>query len=365
MLLSACLIVKNEERFLPACLRSIAAVCDELVVVDTGSTDRTVAIAREFGALVHSFPWTGDFSAARNASLAQARGEFVLSIDADEELHADDVGALREALASGAYDVVAMRIVSQLAGGAGSNVGRYPRVFRRYADVHFSYAIHEQIWPSLAPHGPRVLDSELRIVHHGYDQDEATLQQKRLRNLEACRRVVEREPENAFYLFHVGLGHLQLAEPTEALSWLERALVHAGSDRERANILAAMGQSLEDGGRSADAIEPLRRSIELAPAQTWAWATLGESLLAVGRHADAADAIARCLAVARSELHTDVRPPAPTLWMKLGLARLLVGRVAEAADALEQGVRLGLAPELVAQVVAVSEQYLASAARRA
>jgi len=363
MLLSACLIVKNEERFLPGCLRSIAVVCDELVVVDTGSTDRTVAIAREFDAVVRTFAWTGDFAAARNESLAHARGEFVLSIDADEELHSDDAAPLRDALASGACDVVAMRIVSQLAGGAGSNVGRYPRVFRRYPDARFTYAIHEQIWPSLAPHAPRVLDSELRIVHHGYDQDEAVLQQKRVRNLEACRRVVAREPENAFFLFHVGLGHLQLAEPMAALPWLAQAHEHASTERERANVLAAMGQALVDAGQPAEAIEPLRRSVELAPSQTWAWSSLGEALLAVGRHAEAGDALARCLGVAHSSLHTDVSPPAPTLWMKLGLARLLVGRVAEAADALEQGVRLGLAPELVAQVVAVGERYLASAGR--
>jgi glycosyltransferase involved in cell wall biosynthesis len=80
------LIAKNEERFLPQCLRSVRALASQIVVVDTGSTDRTVDIAREFGAEVHSFSWCDDFSAARNAALEHATGDWILILDADEEL---------------------------------------------------------------------------------------------------------------------------------------------------------------------------------------------------------------------------------------------------------------------------------------
>src|SRR5438128_12374273 len=85
-LLSACLIVKNEERFLAQCLSSLENVVDEVVVVDTGSTDSTKSIALKFGARLFDFPWNGSFSAARNKSLKLARGQWILYINADESL---------------------------------------------------------------------------------------------------------------------------------------------------------------------------------------------------------------------------------------------------------------------------------------
>src|SRR5205823_1109121 len=83
--LSVCLIVKNEERFLAQSLKSVREIAQQIVVVDTGSTDRTVEIAKEFGAEVHSFTWCDDFSAARNVALEHATGDWVLALDADEE----------------------------------------------------------------------------------------------------------------------------------------------------------------------------------------------------------------------------------------------------------------------------------------
>ena len=84
--LSVCMIVKNEERFLGQCLASVKDIADELIVIDTGSTDRTVEIAREHGAQVGYFEWCNDFAAARNASIAPATGDWILFLDADEEL---------------------------------------------------------------------------------------------------------------------------------------------------------------------------------------------------------------------------------------------------------------------------------------
>src|SRR5438876_349352 len=84
ILISACLIVKNEQRFLRECLRSVQPLVDEIVVVDTGSTDRTKEIALDFGARVFDFKWNDSFAAARNASLRHARGEWIIVVDSDE-----------------------------------------------------------------------------------------------------------------------------------------------------------------------------------------------------------------------------------------------------------------------------------------
>src|SRR5690349_2795694 len=94
-LISACLIVRNEEANLPRCLGSLAGKIDQFVVVDTGSTDRTVELAQQAGAEVFQFAWCDDFSAARNESLRHAWGKWILWIDADDELVEREPGALR------------------------------------------------------------------------------------------------------------------------------------------------------------------------------------------------------------------------------------------------------------------------------
>src|SRR5271169_1554439 len=89
-MISLCMIVKNEEKFLEKCLMSVAPICHEMIVVDTGSTDATKAIAEKCGAKVYDFPWIDDFSAVRNYSLSHATGDFIFVLDADEVISAKD-----------------------------------------------------------------------------------------------------------------------------------------------------------------------------------------------------------------------------------------------------------------------------------
>jgi glycosyltransferase involved in cell wall biosynthesis len=97
--LSLVMIVKNEESALPECLESVKGLVDEMIIVDTGSTDRTVEIAEQYGAQVIDFPWTGSFSEARNVSLEHATGDWVLMLDADERLLPEQHAAIRSKLA--------------------------------------------------------------------------------------------------------------------------------------------------------------------------------------------------------------------------------------------------------------------------
>src|SRR5262245_1489579 len=84
--ISAAMIVRDEEAYLDDCLKSIVDEVDEIVIVDTGSRDRTCDIARRYGARLFDLPWTGDFAAARNHALDRASGDWILYIDADERL---------------------------------------------------------------------------------------------------------------------------------------------------------------------------------------------------------------------------------------------------------------------------------------
>lgn len=358
-LVSACLIVKNEERFLPGCLASLAGIADELVIVDTGSTDRTLAIAAEFGARVFHHAWNQDYAAARNVGLAEARGAFILYVDADEEVHAEDRHALRAAIASNAHDAILMRIVSPLYGGQLTSVDVYPRAFRNYPDARFRHRIHEQIWPSLAPHAPRVYDSPLRILHHGYAQSPDILNQKRHRNLEIALAELRDDPNNGFYLYQAGFACLTLGRPEEALRWLERSLRHTEPGAAQVPALNAIAQAHVDAKNATLAVPVLLESTKLCPLQFHGWGLLADIYLQSQRHADAAEVLARCLSVEKSSVPSDVAPSRPLLELKLGLALLVTHHPTEA----EGHFRTALAGALPEEHRPTAERYLALAQR--
>ena len=189
-LLSAALITRDAEKYLAQCLRSLDGLCDEIVVVDTGSTDRTLGIAADFKATIHRQPWTDDFSAARNAALDLCTGTFILCIDADEQVVLTDRVETREKLASEAgftANLGLVRNILKYAGGREVSV-LMPRLLRRSANLRFVYAVHEQIG---VVDEPAAL-SNITLLHHGYETDKA-LRSKEERNL----RIAEKMPKSA------------------------------------------------------------------------------------------------------------------------------------------------------------------------
>ena len=127
--ISACLIVKNEEKFLPQCLESIKNAVDEIIIVDTGSTDRTVEIAKSYGAKVYHHPWRNSFSEARNHSLSYATCDWILQIDADESLEQADIPLLHSLIRTDSHNAILVAIYSTLPGGQSKHY--FTRVFRR------------------------------------------------------------------------------------------------------------------------------------------------------------------------------------------------------------------------------------------
>lgn len=225
MKLSLCMIVKNEEEDLPRCLRSVQGVVDEIIVVDTGSTDQTVEIAARFGAKIYRFPWTGDFSAARNVSLAKATGDWIIFLDADEELVAEDGPRLRELIASGSADgyyVTEINFVGDRP-GIDAVINTTFRVFRNRPEYRFSGAIHEQIVACVQRHGGKVAFSDIRINHYGYLNDRTFKKSKIQRNLEILQREVRKRPQDNFVRFNLGIEYLRLGKYAEALAEFQKA----------------------------------------------------------------------------------------------------------------------------------------------
>src|SRR5262245_2526670 len=185
-LLSLCMIVRDGGEELARCLASVQRVVDEIVVVDTGSSDGSIAVARSFGAAVVERPWCDDFAQARNHGLALANGRFVLVLDADEELAAPDPEGLRELLRRSDHVAWFLTVVSDL-GGDDRLESNVLRLWRHSDEVRFRYPIHEQVLPDLervaAREGRRfALVDDVKIRHTGYTPQAIARQGKVERN---------------------------------------------------------------------------------------------------------------------------------------------------------------------------------------
>jgi len=173
--LSVCLITKNESRDLARCLASVRGLADEIVVVDTGTTDDTVAIAQAHGARVLHHAWRHDFADARNVSLDAATGDWVLVLDADDEVPSDTAAQIPCLLAEAErarppIDGLTMLYHSPMPAGEAVAFTEYPvlRLFRNRPEFRFRQAIHEQVLPAIQAAGGRVDGCALRLTHYGY-----------------------------------------------------------------------------------------------------------------------------------------------------------------------------------------------------
>ena len=221
MRVSAALIVRNEEAHLGACLACVTPIVDEIIVVDTGSTDRSPDIALENGAMLVREPWRDDFSRARNVALAHATGEWILYIDADERVRLN--GSLESVLRD--PNIVAARVRFR----ASSQLTPYAehRVFRNRPDIRFRGVIHETVVPDLQAviekEGAIVVDAPLSVEHLGYEGD---LHAKHRRNLPLLRRAVEEEPERIFLWHALGEAERGLNDADSAQHSWRRALAY-------------------------------------------------------------------------------------------------------------------------------------------
>lgn len=224
-LLSLCMIVKNEEDHLVRCLESVRDVVDEIIVVDTGSNDRSVEIAGSFGARVFHYEWAGDFGAARNFSLEQARGAWILYLDADEALVADDIPHLRPLLTRSEVDGYFVRCINHIGEGFGASAVVHPqfRLFRNRPQYRFRGAIHEQILSVVVAEGGRVEPAPIRISHYGYLRRATFDKDKSRRNIGIIERRLAEDPENSFMRFSLGMELMRLGEFERAIAEYQRS----------------------------------------------------------------------------------------------------------------------------------------------
>lgn len=190
---SVCMIVKNEESVLERCLNSIADLMDEIIIVDTGSADKTKQIARKFTDKVFDFTWVGDFSKARNFAFEKASCDYIYSADADEILDEENREKLRQLKETilPEIDLVQMKYTNQLEYGTIYNYDEElrPKLFKRIRTFRFEEPIHEMVVLE-----PVIYDSDIVVIHKPQESHTS-------RDIEAFERLIE-EGENLSKRLH-------------------------------------------------------------------------------------------------------------------------------------------------------------------
>ncbi len=201
------MIVKNEEEDLPTCLSSIKDIADEIIVVDTGSNDSTIEIAKKFGAKVFETEWKDDFSLARNFSLTKATGDWILWMDADNYIEKNSIDKINSIKNITPDHIIALKEINKTHGDVGGQELMQLRVFPRRDDIYFSNKIHEQISESVNKAQLEIKFMDASIIHRGYENP-IKREQKNRRNIAIMEKEINSGNNNIYLIFKYA-GHLQ------------------------------------------------------------------------------------------------------------------------------------------------------------
>lgn len=290
--IALCMIVRDEEARLARCLESVSGAVEEMIIVDTGSTDRTVEIAQAFHANVLFHEWNGDFSAARNLGLDAASSEYILVLDADEYL--DNPSILQEDLASSA-DYYLLPIRNQMSGGA-SYLHAAPRLFRNAPQNRFREKIHEFVKINMAT----TRTGKTLIHHDGYLKEVYEKKDKNRRNLDILVKLAEESP-TGYNLFNLARQYRAYGDFERAADYFEMAYEKSRNVSILPNLLLEYAISLNELNRCEDGILILQSSLSVYPNYTEMHYLLGEFYDKLGYKLDAVICWKKCMSLGETE----------------------------------------------------------------
>lgn len=373
MSVSLSMIVRDEAACLATCLASVRGFVEEMVVVDTGSVDGTVAIAEQAGAAVHHLPWPGDFAAARNAALEKVNGDWVLVLDADERLRAEAMAPLREAMAQ--PDALLITLLRQECGAQQSPYSSVSRLFRRHPAIRWSRAYHALVDDSVEallrnePHWRLLHCPEPALLHEGYRPERIEQGHKAQRLREAMEAELVQNPADPYTCAKLGGLEISMGNRKRGVALLRKGLESCPPEAhpERYELLLhlalALGNTdpamsgrlyrealalpldprltlaarinlaslLLQQNKTVEAVAVGQEATRIAPELARGWLHLGLSLRRSGDLAGAIGAYRQALAIEpdQSEGHQN-----------LGLALLLAGDVMGSRRHLQQAIHL-------------------------
>lgn len=368
---SLCMIVRDEAELLPRCLASVKDQVDELIVLDTGSRDRTPDIATEAGAKLLHTDWADDFSAARNQAIAAATGDWILVLDADEELIPEAWTELRSQLDQ--PEALAFTVLREETQSGQVPYSRLSRLFRNRPEIRFQRPYHELVDDSLL--ALQQQDPNWRITawptpvirHYGYGRDR--LQQRG--TAERMRRSLETwladHPEDAYLCSKLGGLLVQEGDLKAAQRWLKQGLkqgrpepavryellyhlallerrqgdVDAAIDRYQAalqepvDVIHKLGAWVNlshlyrDRGQVGLAYDAARQAVAAAPSATVALTAWGLAARAISNYPEAIAAYQQAL---------QIDPNDPSLYQNLGAVLFQVGQLEASYEAFRQAI---------------------------
>jgi len=217
--ISLCMIVKNEEKYLGRCLDSVKDHVDEIIIVDTGSTDRSIKIAENYDTRIYHHPWENDFSKHRNQSLSYATGGWIFQLDADEELFPEDGSVLRNIVREGKADYYQCQFYDIKKDGSVHGTFYLPRLFRNGMGMGYERKVHNQ----LQVQGHEAY-SAIRIRHYGYDLSAEQMEAKHIRTTTLLKDALAIDPEDAYNIYQLSSSYSMHREFDKAVTYGELAL---------------------------------------------------------------------------------------------------------------------------------------------
>jgi tetratricopeptide (TPR) repeat protein len=346
--ISLCMIVRNEERFLHDALASVQGVVDEICVVDTGSTDGTVAIAESFGARIDYISWRDDFAWARNAALELATGAWIFVLDADERLargSRDALRALRRVRPDGRGRWIRCRNYTDSARELVSSTNALVRIFPNDPAIRYRGTLHEYVAHAGEDTSLGGDLTPIEIVHHGYTHEMMTARGKAERNLRVSRTAFEAAPDDPAIVYNYAMSALLAQAIDVAREQLERVveLTRETPRGFRPTALAKLAGVYTDQGRFADALRVADECLAIVPTYPDGHFARGKALVGLERLAEARETFGRVIELGSHGAfeHFVVDDELP-LWKahnEIGATLVTEGRFAEAQRWLDLALK--------------------------
>ena len=373
MKLSLCMIVKDEEAALPKCLGSVKSVVDEMVVLDTGSSDRTCHIANKYGAKVHQFQWCNDFSAARNEALKYVTGDWILVLDADETLTQKIVPQLKEVIQQEEYLLI--NLVRSEVGAEQSPYSLVSRLFRNHPDIRFSRPYHALVDDSVAAiceketHWQIGYIPGVALLHQGYQKSSITQQNKYAKAQAAMEEFVATHPDDAYVCsklgglyvetgkiaegiellargvhncqenyeilyelyYHLGIAYNRVQNPQQAIAHYQAAIKLPIYPILKLGAYNNLGNLLKASGDLNSAKTAYETTVKIDPSFTAGYYNLGMTLKAMSLYTDA---------IAYYQKAIQLNPKYAEAYQNLGVVLLKVGNIQESLMAFKKAIKL-------------------------
>ncbi|ANF98483.1 TPR domain-containing glycosyltransferase [Paenibacillus bovis] len=260
---SLCMIVKNEEEVIGKCLESIHKQINEIIIVDTGSSDRTIPIAESYGATIHSYKWNDDFASARNYSLQQAKSDYILILDADEYFEGEY--DLQKELAT-AKDFYIFPI-HNLLDNERYFIHSAIRLFKNSPELRYKNRLHEHLDLEGKEKQMQWSKVSVSIQHTGYQSNTIIEKDKNNRNLNLMMQETKEHP-NSYNFYNLGKAYMAIEQYEESAEYFAKAITDSDNQTHQADLLKKWGESLLQLNRSNEALKILYDAVQKYPAHT-------------------------------------------------------------------------------------------------